>query len=768
MSSSQLTVKRWQGGMVVSRFVVAGIFMSFLCHTVSVAYAADAWQQGIDDGISLRQQGRLQRSVDVLRAAKKTAQNSSRSAVTAAELGATLLLEHRFDDAEVELLAAFRSTTGEIRARVANDLGNLYFARKQQDLARNYLNEASRGTSTDPSLAIAIKLNLIRMSPQPETLNQLQDLVPSLSALPPTRQQARLLLNLGEQASQLGVSGLPLAYSALDAARRTAEQNGENRLRLEAMDALSQLYEDNQRWDDLALLIPATLDGDSTDSARDLQLSLEWRLARALISLGHKPLALAAIQRAVEHAQAIRADLPIESVTGISTYRSVYAPLYETYIQLLLESLAAQSDQRQQITLGHVRDALEATRQAEMHDFLGDRCTIEEPGDGLRIDASSAVLYPILLNDRIDLLLATAQGLWRTSTPVSGASIRSLAREFATALRNGDLDFDTSGRQLHAALIAPIEERLRLSGIRTLVLATDGELRLVPFAALPSGSGYLGERFAIASVTGMSMTSTTARPETAVKALLAGVAEPGGVVTKLASSTILDQLGGESRRISSGGESRKQRTLRWASIDPADGYLSRDSWIASLKQRLALPEVDGEIHALGRSLAGKILFNQGFTVDSFKDEAESGSYKIVHVASHGIFGGTAESSFILAYDDVIGINRLQTLLESEHLQQQRIELLSLSACETADGNERAPLGIAGAAIRARAKAVLGTLWSVDDNAARQVMEGFYAGITIGKLEKAAALQQAQLKLRQNPQFAHPFYWAPFTLIGNWR
>ncbi len=227
----------------MSRFVVAGIFMSFLCLTVSLAYAADAWQQGIDDGVSLRQQGRLQRSVNVLREAKKAAQNPSRSAVTAAELGATLLLEHRFNDAEVELLEAFRGTSGEIRARVANDLGNLYFARKQHDLARDYFNEASRGATSDPSLAIAIKLNLIRMSPQAETLNQLQDLMPALSALPPTRQQARLLLNLGEQASQLGIPGLPLAHSALDVARRTAEKNGENRLRLEATDALSQLYE---------------------------------------------------------------------------------------------------------------------------------------------------------------------------------------------------------------------------------------------------------------------------------------------------------------------------------------------------------------------------------------------------------------------------------------------------------------------------------------------------------------------------------------------
>ncbi len=750
------------------RFVVAAILMVFLYAQGSIAHAVDAWQQAIDDGVALRSQGRLTKSIDLLQAAKASAQSLLQSALIAAELGASLLLAQRYNDAEAELLQAFDGTSGETRARVANDLGNLYFTRNQPDLARDYLKEALRGTSDASVFGISVRLNQIRMSPKVVAPSQLQDLMPALSALPPDRQQARLLLNLGEQARQLNAPGLPLSYSALAAARRTAEQCGENRLHLEAVDALSQLYEDNQRWNDLKQLISDTLAHAKSESDRDLLLALEWRFGRTFAALDQRPLALAAVQRAVEHAQAIRADLPIESANGVSTYRAVFAPLYDFYIELLLETLADQSGQRHQITLSLVRDALEATRQAEMQDFLGDRCTVEESGDGQRIDASAAVLYPILLNQRVELLLETADGLWRTSTPVSGASIRSLAREFAAALRSGDLNFHASGRQLHAALIAPIENRLKQAGIRTLVLATDGELRLVPFAALPSDSGYLGDRFAIASVTGMSMTNTTAAQGTSTHALLAGVAEPGGVVSKLASGKILDQLGDTNAGVSPAGVSRKQRTLRWATIDKGDTASPPDIWLASLKKRLALPEVNGEIQALGRSLAGKVLLNQGFTVDAFRNEAESGSYRIVHVASHGIFGGTAESSFILAYDDVIGINQLQTLLESEHVQQQRIELLSLSACETADGNERAPLGIAGAAIRARAKTVLGTLWSVDDNAARQVMEGFYAGITKGKLDKASALQQAQMTLRQNPQFAHPFYWAPFTLIGNWR
>ena len=110
---------------------------------------------------------------------------------------------------------------------------------------------------------------------------------------------------------------------------------------------------------------------------------------------------------------------------------------------------------------------------------------------------------------------------------------------------------------------------------------------------------------------------------------------------------------------------------------------------------------------------------------------------------------------------------LQDMLKGAQSLQNPIEILSLSACETAAGNDRAPLGISGAAMKARAKSVLGTLWPVDDDAAVSVMSQFYRGLAQEGQSKARSLQQAQLQLMRNPQLAHPFYWAPFELIGNW-
>jgi CHAT domain-containing protein len=189
--------------------------------------------------------------------------------------------------------------------------------------------------------------------------------------------------------------------------------------------------------------------------------------------------------------------------------------------------------------------------------------------------------------------------------------------------------------------------------------------------------------------------------------------------------------------------------------------------VEQMRQSLALPGVAREVAVVGKQLGATSMLDAGFTVASFSGAVQSDNFGIVHVASHGMFGGTGASSFVLAYDDLLTLDGLQALLRNDKFRRHPIELLTLSACETADGNERAPLGMSGAAMKARAKSVLGALWPVEDEAAVAVMGSFYGGITQGHLGKAAALRQAQLNLMANPAMAHPAFWAPFTLIGNW-
>ncbi|MEE9345432.1 MAG: CHAT domain-containing protein, partial [Methylococcales bacterium] len=142
-------------------------------------------------------------------------------------------------------------------------------------------------------------------------------------------------------------------------------------------------------------------------------------------------------------------------------------------------------------------------------------------------------------------------------------------------------------------------------------------------------------------------------------------------------------------------------------------------------------------------------------------------YNVVHLASHGVFGSSSDDSFIMAHDQIITIDELEVLLSSENLKNDPIELLTLSACQTAEGDDRSPLGFSGIAIRAKVRSVLGSLWSVDDDATLAFMESFYRQLQDPDISKARAVQLAQQQLLKNHDYQHPYFWSPFLLIGNW-
>lgn len=699
-------------------------------------------------GLALHRSGDIHTAIDLLNQARSAAGTPEAASGAATALGVIHLQARRLDAADEALSAGYRDASGPARATAALELGNLAQTRKQGQRAETLYRETLTLSGNDTALGLAARINLARLGPADVRLERLNDIAVDLHRLPDAVTRSSLHLHLGQLALETGPSRHPLAYRQFEQARQITATAPASQAHLGALDGLGALYEAQQRWPDVIALATLALDaskGAPLGPIHELVLEAEWRLGRAYRQTGRTDLALAAYTRAVEHAQAIRPDLPIETADGRSTYQSLLQPLLEGYVELQFDALATTPAERQGATLVRLRDAVEALRQAEMQDFLGDRCTVEEDSTA-RLDVGVAVVYPILLPDRVELLTETRDGLRRYTNPISRAEVTSVARTLATQLRTGVGPYQTAAKQLYDWLIRPLDEGL--GGIHTLIVVPDGVLRLVPFAALHDGKASLVERVAVSTVTGMSMTNSLAPPTGGITSLLAGVAEPGPVVEKLAATEIMRAASGASR----GGSARAMS----------------DRDIQVLRESLALPGVRDEVQAIAKTLGGKVLLDKTFTIQAFQNETEGGDYRIIHLASHGVFGGTSETSFILAYDDLLGINRLQSVLRSEKVQQSPIELLTLSACETAEGNERAPLGIAGAAIRARAKSVLGTLWPVDDEAARSVMERFYRGISVGRLSKTAALRQAQLALMKNPDTEHPIFWAPFNLVGNWR
>ncbi|HEY9700897.1 MAG TPA: CHAT domain-containing protein, partial [Allocoleopsis sp.] len=142
---------------------------------------------------------------------------------------------------------------------------------------------------------------------------------------------------------------------------------------------------------------------------------------------------------------------------------------------------------------------------------------------------------------------------------------------------------------------------------------------------------------------------------------------------------------------------------------------------------------------------------------------------IIHFATHGKFSSDPEETFILTENELLDINKLKSLIKSSENQPNPIELLVLSACETAKGDQRAALGLAGIAVRSGSRSTLASLWNINDPFTAEFMEKFYRKLIIEKNSKSAALQivQNEFLTGDNDEFKKPHYWGAFVLIGNW-
>ncbi|MEO1792152.1 MAG: CHAT domain-containing protein, partial [Cyanobacteria bacterium J06629_19] len=124
-------------------------------------------------------------------------------------------------------------------------------------------------------------------------------------------------------------------------------------------------------------------------------------------------------------------------------------------------------------------------------------------------------------------------------------------------------------------------------------------------------------------------------------------------------------------------------------------------------------------------------------------------------------------TFLSTWEGRLSVKELSEILQTRG-RSNAIELLVLSACDTASGDDRAVLGLAGLAVKSGARSTVATLWPVKDQAAAKLMKELYEGIQSSEMSKAEALRQAQLTLLEDPSFSDPFFWSAYTLVGNWQ
>jgi CHAT domain-containing protein len=697
---------------------------------------SETWQRELNAGMHAREVGATYDSIWALEAAVKGAPDSQSRTRALTQLGLTLTQAGRLADAESILQSAYRQATEQTRYSIALALGNVASRAHDRDRAAGYYQEvisSTGGGDLAGDARIAAELNLIGLRPASERLPLLEQLVPRLEDIKNSDRRARAFYGMAAQADEaLASMRLPLgnlnpmgpatadtqilrpknydrllelSYSGFAKAQQLAEQSGDGLLAVDALDSLAQLYESEGRFTEAAEINRRALQstaGLTLGQVEFAQVRLEWRAARLQHRRGDDSSALASYLRAAGHLGSIRQDLPIEDASGKSTYQTLQRPLFVGLADLTLKNVDSVSADQQQARLASALDVIEQTHQAELQDYLGDRCSVDSVSQATigSVAPAMAVVYPVVLRDRLEVIVRTHNGLLHHAAPVTAAvlgnEIQNLRSELLDA---GSRDFLRSSRKLYGWLLEPFEQELANANVQELIIVPDGYLRLIPVAALHDGNQFMAERYLISTVTGLTMTEPSAPRGKRPMSLLAGLSNPGPVVDRLMAMGFKG-----STELTANATSR-------GLLDPTDHSVPGGEAVSqamSLRTELALPGVRTEIHDLTPLARSRSLLDGEFTVERFTREIQSGNYQVVHVASHGFFGRNSDQSFLLAYDNIIKLDDLQRLMAAHGNQIAGIDLLTLSACDTATGDDRAPLGFAGAAIKARARSVIGT------------------------------------------------------------
>ena len=502
------------------------------------------WELDLSRGIAYRKQGNLELSIDMLAQSARSATTDQERMRSAGELGASLLQARRFDQAAASLREAYSFFSGADRARYAIDLGNLALIRKREKDAQRYYDEALHLAVGDAEIRVSAGLNLARLVPESERLKKLTDLFQEIGGIADATSRARFYLNLGNQTQALGNQALGLTYRSFDQARQLSADGADSRLRVESLDALAQLYEDHDRKKDAVVLTQQAIAYArmlTPGAAGDLLINLEWRQGRLHNALGNQNLSLSAYQRTVDQVEAhppghphrLRGrQLVVPAHAGAGLSRSVR--------EALLRASDKESGHARAVYLRRAKDAVELIKQAELQDYLGDRCTVDavKGGTATVIPAGTAILYPVILSDRVELLLETSSDIVRFRSRVAGLLVRRTARSFASDLRDGSAGYMSRSRQLYDWLFRPLEGFIADRRITTLVIVPDGALRLVAMGALHDGNQFAVEKLAIATVTGLSMTNTSSPSTHGTGFLVAGISDPGPVVEKLSQANV--------------------------------------------------------------------------------------------------------------------------------------------------------------------------------------------------------------------------------------
>jgi CHAT domain-containing protein len=608
------------------------------------------------------------------------------------------------------------------------DLGNTARAQRQIQVALQFYQEAAM--SPVLTTRTEAQLNQLSLFIEQRQFNQIQALLPKLQTqlqqLPASRSTIYAKINFAQSLSklakqspdhqkQLSSAVVQLLGTAVQQAKTLEDTRSESY----ALGTLGMLYETAQQWTTAKEFTQQALLKAQTLNVPEIAYRWQWQLGRLLQKQGNVANAIAAYDGALKSLQSLRFDLVAINPDVQFSFRESVEPVYREYVELLLRSGNVAQGDLPQANLLKAREVIESLQLAEVNNFLREACLEPKQQIDRVVDqtSESAAIYPIILADRLEVILKLPkQPLRHHSIAIAQQDINKTLDELRQDLRKPHTlqTIQASSGKVYNWLIRPIEADLAKSQVKTLVFVLDGNFQTIPMAALYDGKQYLVEKYSLALTPSLQLIDPKPLRQVQLKALAAGVSD--------------------------------------ARPPEFDG----------------LPNVPIELKTVESEVSGRVLLNQQFTTQSLQSQVNSQAFPIVHLATHGQFSSNADETFIVAWDQPIKVNDLNRLLRTSDEQgTEAIELLVLSACQTATGNPRAALGIAGVAVRAGARSTIASLWNVNDRSTARLMRQFYAAIADQNITKAEALRQAQLSLLKDPQYERPLFWAPFILLGNW-
>ncbi|KAB8334253.1 CHAT domain-containing protein [Scytonema tolypothrichoides VB-61278] len=627
----------------------------------------------------------------------------------------------------------------------------------QQQAQLNQLNlllsqlKPKKSSETPEAENLSEAENLPILSQAEELWNRLN---PQLNNLSASRTGVYLQINFAENVLKLAQqqnftlkanSKLPTFDEVDRILARAAEQArslGDKRAEAYALGNRGGLYELTGPMQNLAKaegLTKQALNIASSFSTPDINYQFSWQLGRIRRDQGQTADAIAAYTKAYNALQSLRSELVAINPEVQFSFRDNVEPVYRQLVELDLkqaDSLKQGGKEKESQTyIAQARTVIESLQLAEINNFFRESCVEAKPQEIDQIDKTAAVIYTIALQDRLQVILSlpNQKSLTLHTVSLRPGELEDTVNKVRDSLISVDSkveDFLPIYKQLYDWIIRPVEAELAKSKVKTLAFVLDGDLRNIPMGVLYNGKQHLLENYAIALTPGLQLVNPKPISKVGLRALTAGLSK-----------------------------------IR-PNFPAHEGFRPLGNVEEELKQ----------IEKFG--VSSQELLNDKFTSTEIqKQTIASRVPPIVHLATHGQFSSKVEDTFILAWDRRINVKELGGLLrDNTQYQRTPIELLVLSACETASGDKRAALGLAGVAVRSGARSTLATLWTVEDKSTAEVMGEFYRQLEQARktnINKAQALQQAQLALKnqmelKNREYTHPHFWAPFVLVGNWQ